>query len=62
MNSSEHQLRLTPDDLRLAAAALSKSEWREHMRDMLFVIDTGVKDGLEDNKKLIAIYLEEKNQ
>lgn len=45
------------DDLRLAAAALSPSEFQEHMQNTVFAIDVGAKDGPEDNANLTKAYL-----
>ena len=50
---------ITPEYLRLAAASLSKSEWREHMKFLMFWIDVGVEDGRADNDRLILAYLGE---
>jgi hypothetical protein len=44
------------DDLRLAAAALSPSEFLEHMQNTVFAIDVGAKDGFEYNQNLTAAY------
>jgi hypothetical protein len=52
--------RLLPswETLRLAACALTRSEWKAWMRDLLFQIDTGVRDGAADNKRLWMAYAE----
>ena len=50
---------ITPEYLRLAAASLSKTEWRELMQCILFLIDVGVEDGRADNDRLIFAYLGE---
>ena len=40
------------ETLRIAACALSPGEWKLWMRDVLFEIDTGVRDGNADNQRL----------
>jgi hypothetical protein len=47
------------ETLRLAACALTRSEWKAWMRDLLFQIDTGVRDGAADNARLIQAYIKE---
>jgi hypothetical protein len=62
MNAVRHGTRklssLLPtwETLRLAACALTREEWCLWMRDILFFIDTGVRDGASDNKRLWMAY------
>jgi hypothetical protein len=49
----------TWETLRLAACALTREEWCLWMRDILFFIDTKVRDGRADNARLIQAYIKE---
>lgn len=57
MHQTIHSGLLSKDALRMAAIALSKTEWRELMQCLLFLIDVGAKDGPEDNANLTKAYL-----
>ena len=49
----------TWETLRLSACALTREEWCLWMRDILFFIDTKVRDGHADNARLIQAYIKE---
>jgi predicted metal-dependent HD superfamily phosphohydrolase len=47
----------TWETMRLAAVALSFEEWCCWMEDVLYFIDTKVRDGHADNARLIQAYI-----